>query len=137
MIGKAGVAMTARAARRLSMAVLVALIGGYGVELLAPDMPRTLGIMVGLLKTLALLGAIVLFLGASNLRARAPEGSERAFMLAHQGLVGGLIAILFYFLLGDILGFWLPNYGQIQEGITVFTLFSMALPTMIMAFDRR
>lgn len=151
MTQKGTIRMSGRTARTLSVAVVTLLCGSYLLEFLGPEMPRYLERAVGVVKIGSLLGAIFLFLGTHGQRAQSPdamlderERSERdrserdwAFVRTHQFMIGGLLSGCIYFELAGKLGFWTPDIGQVLELMTIFTLLSMALPGMILAFRDR
>lgn len=138
--------MSGRTARRFSAGVVVLLLGSYLLEALLPGLPRGPAVALGLTKIAALLGAVVLFVSTHGQRAQAPDRlldereraeRDRAFVLTHQWMISGLLGFFIYLEAARKLGLPMPNIPQIGELMTVFTLLSMAMPGMILAFRDR
>ncbi len=132
--------MSARTARQLSIAVMIALVASYGVTMLAPDLPRWAELMSGAAKITALFGAILLFLRDHGDKQQADDSlrkeRERARAQTHQIMIGVLLLAIIYLQIVPRLGGWTPEFPDFVEGLTVYTLLSMALPTIILAFRR-
>lgn len=146
MTQKGTISMSGRTARRLSLAVVGALTISYAIDLANPDLPRSIGLALGVAKIASLAGAILLFLGSHGQQAQANDDMlderqrgerDRAFVRTHQIMVGLLLLAMIYLELAGKLGFWQPDVPQIVEMLTVFVLVSMALPGMILAFRDR
>ena len=138
------VRMQPRTARLLSLFAALAIGLGHGLELAVPDIPRTSGQLLAVLRLAGLGGAILLFLSVWGQQAMAKDAMiderqqrerDRAFAAAHRWMVAAAILAFFYTDLSRKLGLPLPaDSGAAADLINVYVLFSLALPGVVLAW---
>ena len=137
--------MKPQTARGLSLFVVAAVAAGYFGEVVLPDAPRATGLLLGGLKIIGLVGAIVLFLSTWGQQAMAGDDliderqqreRDRAFTLSHRWMVMTAIFAFFYVDLSKKLGLPLPERTRdAADLINVYILLSLALPGIILAWQ--
>ncbi|PZN92229.1 MAG: hypothetical protein DCF31_17010 [Alphaproteobacteria bacterium] len=132
-----------RTARRLSVAVLLALGIGYLGGAIATDPPRWLFVGIGLLRIFGLIGAVALFVDSTGQHANAPDRllderqrheRDRAYVLSYQIMVISMFAAFLYTIPAQVLDWWLPQIPAAIDLLSAFGITSLALPGIILAW---
>jgi hypothetical protein len=140
------IALSAPAARALSVVVFAALAAGFLAGAIWPDLDGPAFLVAGLARLAGLLGAVVLFLSGYGQQSQQPDSQldererderNRAYMATHQIMLGLLFGFFIYATLARAAGWWLPQGEEAIDLLSAFAIWSMALPGAILAWRDR